>query len=65
MSGNATDPIPTNPSPDDPPGLPFLVAGVGASAGGLEAYSELLDEMRGAENRGSQHQRQLDCCRGT
>jgi two-component system CheB/CheR fusion protein len=31
--------------PDDPPGLPFLVAGVGASAGGLEAYSELLEEL--------------------
>src|SRR5262245_24933129 len=34
------------PSPhDDKPGLPFLVAGVGASAGGLEAYTELLESL--------------------
>lgn len=31
--------------PDDGPGLPFLVAGVGASAGGLEAYTELLETL--------------------
>ncbi len=30
---------------DGAEGLPFLVAGVGASAGGLEAYSELLDGL--------------------
>src|SRR5262245_17405757 len=34
-----------DPMPDDPSGLPFLVAGVGASAGGLEAYSELLEAL--------------------
>jgi len=28
-------------------GLPFLVVGVGASAGGLEAYTELIDELPG------------------
>lgn len=32
----------TSTHPDEMPGLPFLVAGVGASAGGLEAYVELL-----------------------
>ena len=31
------------PHPEEPPGLPFLVAGVGASAGGLEAFTELLE----------------------
>lgn len=31
--------------PNDQPGLPFLVAGVGASAGGLEAYTELLEDL--------------------
>lgn len=30
---------------DEPPGLPFLIVGVGASAGGLEAYTELLEEL--------------------
>ena len=30
---------------DDLEGLPFLVVGVGASAGGLEAYSELLADL--------------------
>src|SRR6187455_559773 len=30
---------------DDTPALPFLVAGVGASAGGLEAYIELLEDL--------------------
>jgi two-component system CheB/CheR fusion protein len=39
------DPGPPAPHPEDPPGLPFLVAGVGASAGGLDAYSELLGEL--------------------
>jgi two-component system CheB/CheR fusion protein len=45
MTDNATDTPPVNPLPDDAPGLPFLVAGVGASAGGLEAYTELLEGM--------------------
>jgi two-component system CheB/CheR fusion protein len=31
--------------PEDRAGLPFLVVGVGASAGGLEAYTELLDSL--------------------
>jgi two-component system CheB/CheR fusion protein len=31
--------------PDEKPGSPFLVVGVGASAGGLEAYTELLEAM--------------------
>ena len=39
MSNN--DPHP----PDDADGPPFLVVGVGASAGGLEAYTELLDGL--------------------
>lgn len=30
---------------DGSPGLPFLVVGVGASAGGLEAYTELLEAL--------------------
>jgi two-component system CheB/CheR fusion protein len=30
---------------EGPDGLPFLVAGVGASAGGLEAYTELLEGL--------------------
>src|SRR5262245_10443336 len=34
-----------DPMPDEPAGLPFLVVGVGASAGGLEAYSELLETL--------------------
>src|SRR5262245_37066064 len=33
------------PHPEEPPGLPFLVAGVGASAGGLEAFTELLEAL--------------------
>jgi two-component system CheB/CheR fusion protein len=37
--------VPT-PSPDPvPPGLPFPVVGVGASAGGLEAFTELLQNL--------------------
>ena len=31
--------------PVESDGLPFLVVGVGASAGGLEAYTELLDGL--------------------
>jgi two-component system CheB/CheR fusion protein len=38
-----TDPPPA--APDESAGLPFLVVGVGASAGGLEAYTELLQEL--------------------
>jgi two-component system CheB/CheR fusion protein len=37
----AHDPAPS----DELDGLPFLVVGVGASAGGLEAYSELLEGL--------------------
>src|SRR5438105_2593564 len=33
------------PQPDETPVLPFLVAGVGGSAGGLEAYTELLEAL--------------------
>src|SRR5438045_4411197 len=41
-----TEPTPPPaPPPDEPAGLPFLVAGVGASAGGLDAYTELLQEL--------------------
>jgi two-component system CheB/CheR fusion protein len=44
MSGDAeaSEPIV---QPEETPGLPFLVVGVGASAGGLEAFRELLDAM--------------------
>ena len=42
MHGPASEP--PDPS-DEPDGPPFLVAGVGASAGGLEAYTELLDGL--------------------
>ncbi|MFO0957406.1 MAG: CheR family methyltransferase [Isosphaeraceae bacterium] len=38
----------SSPQPDDTSGLPFLVVGIGASAGGLEAYTELLAEMPAA-----------------
>jgi two-component system CheB/CheR fusion protein len=48
MPENLRDaPPPTGPD-DDPPGLPFLVVGVGASAGGLEAYTELLGALPGS-----------------
>lgn len=40
-SGTPLVPVPA----DDSDGLPFLVVGVGASAGGLEAYTELLEGM--------------------
>ena len=33
-------------------GLPFLVVGVGASAGGLEAYTELLERTVGEPRSG-------------
>jgi two-component system CheB/CheR fusion protein len=38
-------PAALNPAPDESSSLPFLVAGVGASAGGLEAYTELLGQL--------------------
>src|SRR5688572_3552946 len=44
MSATPSD-FPSEPRPDEHPGLPFLVAGVGASAGGLEAYTELLEAL--------------------
>ena len=37
-------------SPDESPGLPFLIVGVGASAGGLEAYTELLESLPAEPN---------------
>jgi two-component system CheB/CheR fusion protein len=45
MAAASTDPPPPAPSLDESAVLPFLVAGVGASAGGLEAYTELLGEL--------------------
>lgn len=45
MSSAPTDSAPSSSPSDDADGLPFLVAGVGASAGGLEAYTELLEEL--------------------
>src|SRR3954466_11170798 len=40
----------SHPAGDDKPSLPFLVVGVGASAGGLEAYTELLEELPAQPN---------------
>ena len=34
-----------SPAPDDTPAQPFLIVGAGASAGGLEAYTELLETL--------------------
>ena len=45
MSGPDTDTLGPSDRSDEPNGLPFLVVGVGASAGGLEAYTELLDGL--------------------
>jgi two-component system CheB/CheR fusion protein len=45
MSGDAREAPEIGPQPDDRPGLPFVVVGAGASAGGLEAYTELLGEL--------------------
>jgi two-component system, chemotaxis family, CheB/CheR fusion protein len=43
MAGDGADETLLNNSPlEESDGLPFLVVGVGASAGGLEAYTELL-----------------------
>src|SRR4051812_19948373 len=44
MSDGASEEILMNPPPESD-GLPFLVVGVGASAGGLEAYTELLEGL--------------------
>jgi two-component system, chemotaxis family, CheB/CheR fusion protein len=41
--------VPT-PHMEDSPGLPFPVVGVGASAGGLEAYTELLEALPAKPN---------------
>jgi two-component system, chemotaxis family, CheB/CheR fusion protein len=44
----STDPAPDTdhrPPEDEPAGVPFPVVGVGASAGGLEAYSELFEAL--------------------
>lgn len=45
MSGDTSSSSITDPQPEDAPGLPFPIAGVGASAGGLEAYTELLEGL--------------------
>jgi two-component system CheB/CheR fusion protein len=42
MAQMEIDPPPAEPDGKESDGLPFLVVGVGASAGGLEAYTELL-----------------------
>jgi two-component system, chemotaxis family, CheB/CheR fusion protein len=47
MAAPPSLPPPPTQSPDDTPGLPFLVVGVGSSAGGLEAASELLETLPG------------------
>jgi two-component system CheB/CheR fusion protein len=44
MSGDAEASLPV-PLSEESPGLPFLVVGVGASAGGLDAFRELLDAL--------------------
>jgi len=45
MSEPSSDTIEPMDRADGPEGLPFLVVGVGASAGGLEAYTELIDGL--------------------
>ncbi len=45
MSDVAADSSPPPPLAEETDGLPFLVVGVGASAGGLEAYTELLEAL--------------------
>ena len=45
MSENPSDATGAVEQAEGPEGLPFLVVGVGASAGGLEAYTELLDGL--------------------
>ena len=45
MASQQSDSLAQLAAPDDSPGLPFLVVGVGASAGGLEASSELLEAL--------------------
>ena len=43
MAEHSPEPAPADAHETD--GLPFMIAGVGASAGGLEAYTELLDGL--------------------
>src|SRR5262245_48071146 len=45
MAEHQSDPPPVAAEAYEHDGLPFLVVGVGASAGGLEAYTELLDGL--------------------
>src|SRR5262245_45403356 len=45
MGGTSMSIPQSTPQRDDSPSLPFLVVGVGASAGGLEAYTELLEAL--------------------
>ena len=45
MSDQSADGITTVEEAEGSDGLPFLVVGVGASAGGLEAYTELLEGL--------------------
>ncbi|HVK11152.1 MAG TPA: CheR family methyltransferase [Gemmataceae bacterium] len=50
MAESQPDTAPSIPPTEDPPGLPFPVVGVGASAGGLEAYTELLEALPARPN---------------
>jgi chemotaxis response regulator CheB len=45
MATPSCGPPPLSATPDERPALPFLVAGVGASAGGQEANTELLEAL--------------------
>ena len=46
MADDRSEPLPVpTVEAEEADGLPFLVVGVGASAGGLEAYTELLDGL--------------------
>src|SRR3954468_17530329 len=46
MSTDSTPDVSATPPPDDvPAGAPVPVVGVGGSAGGLEAYTELLEAL--------------------
>ena len=45
MSERDSQPPPAAAEVEESEGLPFLIVGVGASAGGLEAYTELLDAL--------------------
>ena len=50
MAESKPETLSPTPQMEDPPGLPFPVVGVGASAGGLEAYTELLDSLSAKPN---------------